>query len=348
MPANPMATRMAARSMPLADGDAGVDQTIRAMRSLIDAGKKDPGIHELAACILRQSHVRAFDLMGEARAVYEWVRRNVRFTRDVYGKETLHAAPDVVRLGIGDCDDFTILMCSLLGTIGHQTRIVTIAGHAEDPGQFSHVYPEVCISGRWVPMDAARRAPRLGLAPKLYFRKRLWSSSSDQFEDVAGLNGYAALPRAASPRRRFVHGLGAVTAGNNPRQLPAAFRFSANPNARRAPMPAGPPRHQSLIGLGHYGQRALRGLGDASTDPNFDASTLANLIAVGTSGAATIIKAENAPAVAAANPYASLLATNPALYSSLATNPFSTISPTTLLLGGALLVGAIVLMNRNK
>ena len=156
---------MRAQSMPLLEGDAGIAQTIQAMRQLIDQGKKDPVIHELAAQILHRGRVAAHDSAGEARAVGEAVYRNVRFTRDVYGKETLHAARDIVRLRIGDCDDFVILICSLLGTIGHKTRIVTVSNHPEDPGQFSHVYPETFVNGRWVAVDYARRSPAFGKAP---------------------------------------------------------------------------------------------------------------------------------------------------------------------------------------
>src|ERR1700732_2130403 len=168
---------MRAQSMPLLEGDAGIAQTIQAMRNLIEQGKKDPVIHELAAQILHRGRVAAHDSAGEARAVGEAVYRNVRFTRDVYGKETLHAARDIVRLRIGDCDDFVILICSLLGTIGHKTRIVTVSNHPEDPEQFSHVYPETFVNGRWVAVDYARRSPAFGKAPENYFRKRVWDTS---------------------------------------------------------------------------------------------------------------------------------------------------------------------------
>jgi len=114
-------------SARLSGGDRGVEQTIDAMKRLIQEGKKDPLIHECAANILRNARVPAFDWHGEIRAIGEWVSRNVRFTRDVYGKETLHSAREIVRLGIGDCDDFTILICALLGTVGVKTRIVTIS-----------------------------------------------------------------------------------------------------------------------------------------------------------------------------------------------------------------------------
>lgn len=250
-------------AVPLAGGDAGVQQTIRAMRRLIEQGKKDPLIHELAAQILQRAGVAAFDWRGEVQAIGEAVGRNVRFTRDVTGKETLHAARDIVRLRIGDCDDFTILICSLLETIGCRTRIVTVSNHPEDPGQFSHVYPEALVQGEWIPVDFARRSPSFGKGPENYFRKRVWQGADD-YEDVAGLSGGSTMRRQLS---------GAL-------QLPRAYRADSIPQFRQ--------RHRAapVIGVGHYGKPGMKGLGDFSDT----ADSIAQLITAGTSGAASIIR----------------------------------------------------------
>lgn len=260
---------MSAQSVPLASGDAGVHQTIRAMRRLIDQGKKDPTIHEAAANIIRSARVAAYDWTGEARAIYNWVLGNIRFTRDVYGKETLHAAPEILRLGIGDCDDFTILICSLLGTIGHKTRILTIA-KPEDERNFSHVFPQVFLDGRWVTLDAARRGAAMGRNPENVERVRVWDTSSDDFVDVQGLNGSDA-------------------AGGNPNALPGAYRTNlADPRFRNL-------RGHTIRGLGRYGAgevrkalRGMRGLGDV------DWGAITDAISAGTTGAANIISATRA------------------------------------------------------
>jgi hypothetical protein len=345
-------SRMPMRSTPLLDGDAGVSQTIQAMRSLIDAGKKDPTIHETAAWIIRCAHVRPFDWMGEVKALGKWVGRNIRFTRDVYGKETLHAAPDILRLRIGDCDDFTILLCSLLGTIGVKTRIVTISNHMEDPEQFSHVYPEALVNDQWIPVDFARRNARFGKGPETYFRKRLWSTSSDEYADVSGLNGYGLQENRNWGTLSGSYSRAALA---GPSDRPGAFRFSANPQA--AISPRRKPRYKTMIGLGHYGRRGIaemHGMGDAATDA-------AALLAVGTTGAANIITAENSQfGVPYTNPFGGAGAggaVNPLLYqnSLLATqtappgyvNLFGSLVPTTTLMLFGLGAAAVVFaMNR--
>jgi hypothetical protein len=312
---------MKAQAVPMAAGDAGTQQTIRAMRRLIDEGKKDPIIHELAAQILQRARVPAHDHQGEARAVGEAVYRNVRFTRDVYGKETLHAARDIVRLRIGDCDDFTILICALLGTIGHKTRIVTVSNHPEDPSQFSHVYPETCVNGRWIPVDYARRAPSFGKGPERYFRRREWSTSSDDYVDIEGLNGQRSM-------------------GYDPTRLPLAYRANVNEairqGLRRRPRPP--------QGMGSYGVPGLRrGLG-------VDWSSIASAIQAGTTGAANIITAERAapqnlfPTTAIGQPQASPFG-YPQTYP---VSSFGGISTSTLLLGGLGILAVVLVAGRGR
>jgi hypothetical protein len=265
-------------SVNIPAGDAGTSATIAAMRQLIDEGKKDPVVYELARTILRRARVRAFDVAGEARAIYESVRRNLRFTRDIRGKETLHSARELVRLRMGDCDDYTILMCSLLESIGLRARIKTVANDERDPETFTHVFPEVSLNGKWVAVDAARRQPAFGKAPRFSFRTRVWDTQSPEFMDVAGLNGLGAYVPGPAPGLPGLRPL-------NPR-MPARLRAALGSYARP---PAYAPR-----GQGNYGLRPLRGvsMGDDSSDQLL--TELPNLIQTGEVGAANIITAVRA------------------------------------------------------
>lgn len=53
----------------------------------------------------------------------------------------------------GDCDDKTILICAWAAARKIPFR-VTLAGIAEEPGIYHHVFPELCIGSEWVPYDA--------------------------------------------------------------------------------------------------------------------------------------------------------------------------------------------------
>ena len=231
---------MAAASRPIPEGDAGTAATIEAMRQLIDEGKKDPVVHELAANILRKARVRAFDWQGEVRAIYAAVKRNVRFTRDIRGKETLHAAREIIRLQIGDCNDFTILLCALLETVGVRTRIKTIAGDGRAPDTFTHVFPEALVDGKWIAVDAARRHPALGRQPRNAWRTRVWDTQSSEYQDIEGLAGTSQI---VGPRR-VARAWSPKNAAWNARP-PRAFR---PPGASHAPGRHGPPPRPSHAG----------------------------------------------------------------------------------------------------
>ena len=178
----------AAITMPLSGGDQGTVETIAQMCRLVDEGSRDPEINRAAIAIVQGSRVPQFAFEAERQAIYRWVRRNIRFFRDIDGKETLRSARETMAVRGGDCDDFTILICALLKTIGQRVRIVTISSNPRAPETFSHVFPEVRNErGRWIPVDAARKAPRYGRGPNHYYRRREWDVEDGSFADVAGL-----------------------------------------------------------------------------------------------------------------------------------------------------------------
>ncbi len=282
---------MNVQRIPHLDGDPGVAQTIRQMRRLIDQGKSDAQIHELAARILTSARVPAFDWQREARAIFDWVQRNIRFTRDVEGHETLHGAADIVRLGIGDCDDFTVLTLSLAGSIGAQGRIVTISTDPSEAREFTHVYPEVEVNGRWISLDAARLHPAFGKSPERYTRKRAWALDSQEYTDMAGLR--TSIAPGQGPQgawRQDVVPAFRVNAAGKP-----AGGFGSYLSAPPIPPPA-QRRKKVPQGFGNYGRAAARkiGLGDWTDD--VDWGGISQAIGAGTTGAAQIIRAETQPA----------------------------------------------------
>lgn len=191
--------------MQLPEGDPGTGVTIQHMIGLIEAGKKNPLVNRAAASIVRS--VPQFQRLAEASAVYQWVRRNIRFTSDVKGVETLRAPAETLTAGVGDCDDYVTLIASLLATIGHNLRIVTVASDPRDPSIFTHVFPEDYIRGRWVALDAARRNPAIGKRPSRVYRVRVWQMDGTYFDldprDYAG-----GADAAEGGDERAMHGLG--------------------------------------------------------------------------------------------------------------------------------------------
>jgi hypothetical protein len=200
---------------PLLSGDAGVAQTIGVMREIVDDAVKDPAVNAAAIEFVR-GVTDSFSRDQKAQAIYAAVANRWLYVEDPVGpfgpKETVRPVRLLLQSFAGDCDDATILISALCGTIGIPCRIVTIAADPSSPREFSHVYPEAEIApGRFVAMDVARPGSAYASAPPRYFRKRVWDLGSKNYADLAGagcgcrcggrcagksvsrLNGYAML-----------------------------------------------------------------------------------------------------------------------------------------------------------
>lgn len=209
-------------SEPLMDGVAGTEQTINVMRQLVDEAQRDPAFRRLATDIVRSAP--AFDDVAEAEALYNWVRSNIRFTKDPVTKETLYPPQELLKIRAGDCDDISMLLGAFLMAVGYPARLVTVGANANAPDQFSHVYVEGQVGGQWIPMDPARWDSQFGVEPPIVTRKRWWSLVDSSYGDLSGTKIFADTVH--------VHGLGAY------------------------------PRFRSIAGMGSYGYVDLGDLGD--------------------------------------------------------------------------------------
>jgi len=84
------------------------------------------------------------------------VRDEIRYVQDTNGIELLHDPVTLLEIGAGDCDDKSILLASLLESIGHRTRFVAVAF---EPDRFSHVWVQDYLDGRWVDLEPTEPLP---------------------------------------------------------------------------------------------------------------------------------------------------------------------------------------------
>lgn len=141
-------------------GAAGTRATVGKMLELIRAAKIQPALRNLAVLIIAGLPHKAY--ADQAAAVHRWVQQNIQFVRDVRGIETLTPPAYLLRTRAGDCDDQSMLVASLLETIGLPTRIV-VGGPS--PETFVHVWAEVEIGGRWCACETTEPWP-MGKRPK--------------------------------------------------------------------------------------------------------------------------------------------------------------------------------------
>lgn len=144
------------------DGPEGVYQTLRIMRQFTRAGKRKMPVRELALSLVR--HNGSKDWIGEVKSLHEFVRDEIRYVRDINGVETVQTPEVTLEIGQGDCDDQSVLLASMLESIGHPTRFVAIGFK---PFHYSHVMAETKIGDKWVsvettePVDIGWRPPRV-------------------------------------------------------------------------------------------------------------------------------------------------------------------------------------------
>lgn len=131
------------------EGIAGVRETLAAMRQAAIAAHTTLEVRDLAENIV--SMVPAKDYKGEIEAIQDWVRGNIRYTRDPLYAETLKTPHALLEARQGDCDDQATLVAALALSIGFKPRFVAIGTHA--PGIFEHVYTEVKLGTNWYSVE---------------------------------------------------------------------------------------------------------------------------------------------------------------------------------------------------
>lgn len=193
-----------AGATPLLSGDSGTAQTVSLIKKLVESAVKDPAVNAFSIAIVR--NVQRYDKIGQCKAVFDWVNQNVQYVMDPIGpdgpKETLRPMRDLMSLLAGDCDDINgVFIPSVLGSLGYETRVVTIKADSEVPSEFSHIYCEVLIDGYWYAMDCAREGAEFGDEPPFYWERKEWPITQQigftllGRGDACGCGGGCAAPK---------------------------------------------------------------------------------------------------------------------------------------------------------
>jgi hypothetical protein len=151
-------------------GSRGTLATAEIIGRMIRDGAKDFLVRQKAIQIFRIAGVRPKDRFGEIRSLFEWVRRNVRYTRDIFRVELLHTARRMLELRAGDCDDMTILLGAMLMSTGHPVRLILAGFRKRRPHSYSHIFLEANLGGHWIALDATMERP-IGWAPPAVWKR---------------------------------------------------------------------------------------------------------------------------------------------------------------------------------
>jgi hypothetical protein len=142
-------------------GMAHVSSTVAKMAELAQKGSHSYPIRNLATRITRNVPSKA--PTAELRALYEWVRDNIRYRKDPVGLEWVQSPERTVMEGAGDCDDMSTLLGALAGSLGHPYVFRTV-GSA--PDSQSHVQLQAFDGKRWVHLDPVLEPTQPTTAPR--------------------------------------------------------------------------------------------------------------------------------------------------------------------------------------
>jgi transglutaminase-like putative cysteine protease len=131
-------------------GRGAIMRTVKNMRSMVEARRKDPVIIDTARKIMNAYGVARDDTKGEAAAIYRFLKNHIRYTRDPIDVELLQDPVITLAWRTGDCDDISVLGASLAESIGLPTRFVL---YSRQGGVPHHVLFEVRTDEGWLPID---------------------------------------------------------------------------------------------------------------------------------------------------------------------------------------------------
>jgi len=175
-------------------GYLGTQTTLKYIQALVRASAEDFYVRQKAIDILLEKAVKPKDYLGEIKALFEWVQKNVRYTKDPFRIELLHSARRLLELRAGDCDDMTTLLGSMLVAIGHPVQLVIVGSDPLRPKLFSHIYLEVFHQGQWIPLDATMPYP-MGWEPRTFVKQVIpIDGEANVLEQISGYDIAATTP----------------------------------------------------------------------------------------------------------------------------------------------------------
>lgn len=151
-------------------GARGTLTSAQLIADLIRQGARDFYVRQKAIEIFRETGAPPKDRWAEVCSLFHWVQNNIRYTRDIFRTELLHTARRMLELQAGDCDDMTILLGAMLISTGHPVRLALTGFRRNKPHGYSHIYPEVCVNGKWIALDATMNRP-IGWAPPAVWKR---------------------------------------------------------------------------------------------------------------------------------------------------------------------------------
>lgn len=146
-----------------------LDERVKHIIKMIQKGRHDPRVRSLTVQIISRRCGGTWctpekDWKAEATAVFEELRkRYYRYVRDTYGTDLFQHPRRTLEFGGGDCDDASILVASMLGSIGFRCWLRVI--QTVEASDWNHIYvvAEIPETGGAAGREGGGRAMKMPL-----------------------------------------------------------------------------------------------------------------------------------------------------------------------------------------
>ncbi len=141
----------------IGNGDQASENTLRLMRDIIQKSSQNMVVRSWAEKIIK--NIPANDELGEAKAIFDFLRKNTKYVKDIDGIEFIRTPMvSLQMIEVGDtpsldCDDLTTLSLALLKSIGYP---VILRATAYKKKNFEHVYGLVRLYAKWYSFDLTK------------------------------------------------------------------------------------------------------------------------------------------------------------------------------------------------
>jgi hypothetical protein len=154
---------------PIPGGDKGTKATLQKMKEIVwkslRHAQHSPVIRMASAKAILDAKCKPKDYLCEYDAIHTFVRDKIRWTRDARRHETLQWPARTLAMGIGDCDDKSMLEAAMLLHVGFPgVAFKAIGANPAVPDQYTHVYIIADPSGKekWIASDPTVDNAKLG------------------------------------------------------------------------------------------------------------------------------------------------------------------------------------------
>lgn len=150
-----------------------INQRLGYIIKMIQKGRDNPEVRRRTVQILSRKCGKKWcvpekNWRAEVVAVFDSVRENIRYTRDTYNKDLFQHPLRTFEFGGGDCDDYAIVLASMLQSVGYPVKLRVI--QTVDSTDWNHIYVLVGLPPQgpkqWVSLDASVDKPAGWQAPR--------------------------------------------------------------------------------------------------------------------------------------------------------------------------------------